>query len=71
MMKVQDVLPGMIYISPIDGSSFGEWLEVRKVWKRTDSTGSKVTLYFDNGLTLTWSADTMLDIFDPDTWIPE
>ena len=68
MMNVQDALPGMIYIAPIDGSDFGEWLEVRKVRHRTDG---RVTLYFNNGLTLTWNANAMLDIFDPDDWIPE
>ena len=68
MMKAQDVLPGMIYIAPIEGSDFGEWLEVRKVRHLPDG---RVTLYFDTGIGLTWDADAMLDIFDPDDWIPE
>lgn len=68
MMKVQDVLPGMIYIHPIEGSSFGEWLEVRKVRHLSDG---RVTLYFDNGIALIWDSDAILDIFDPDDWMPE
>ena len=68
MIKVQDVLPGMIYIQPIDGSDFGEWLEVRKTRRLPDG---RITLHFDNGLALTWTTDSVLDVFDPDDWIAE